>query len=67
MASPRRLRAAPGLPINFAGAPVFDARGALAGLLVGPTGQDIIFVPPARLQQILTGVQPPAAQVDDHT
>jgi hypothetical protein len=66
-ANPLRLRAAPGLPINFAGAPVFDARGALAGLLVGPTGQDIIFVPPARLQQILTGVQPPAAQVDDHT
>ena len=65
-ANPMRLRAAPGLPIAFAGAPVFDAAGALAGLLVGPTGQDIIFVPPALLLQILTRVHPPAAQVDDH-
>jgi hypothetical protein len=61
------LRAAPGVPITFAGAPVFDAGGALAGLLVGPTGQDIIFVPPARLLQILTDVHhPPATQVDEH-
>ena len=65
-ASPLRLRAAPGLPIAFAGAPVFDSGGELAGLLVGPTGQDIIFVPPARLQQILERVQSPAVQVDDH-
>jgi len=65
-ANPLRLRAAPGVPINFAGAPVFDAGGALAGLLVGPTGQDVIFVPPARLLQILTAVHPPAMQVDDH-
>jgi len=65
-ANPLRLWAAPALPISFAGAPVFDAAGALAGLLVGPTGQDIIFVPPARLLQILTRVQSPAVQVDDH-
>ena len=65
--NPLRLRAAPGVPINYAGAPVFDAAGALAGLLVGPTGQDIIFVPPARLLQIITAVHPPATQVDDHT
>jgi hypothetical protein len=64
--NPLQLRAAPVLPISFAGAPVFDAAGALAGLLVGPTGQDIIFVPPARLLQILTRVQSPAVQVDDH-
>jgi hypothetical protein len=64
--NPLQLRAAPALPISFAGAPVFDAAGALAGLLVGPTGQDIIFVPPARLLQILTRVQSPAVQVDDH-
>ena len=65
-ANPLRLRAAPGLPIAFAGAPVFDAGGELAGLLVGPTGQDIIFVPPARLLQILARVQSPAVQVDEH-
>jgi hypothetical protein len=65
-ANPLRLRAAPALPISFAGAPVFDAAGALAGLLVGPTGQDIIFVPPARLVQILARVQSPQVQVDDH-
>jgi hypothetical protein len=65
-ADPLRLRAAPALPTSFTGAPVFDSGGALAGLLVGPTGQDIIFVPPARLLQILTRVQSPAVQVDDH-
>ena len=65
-ANPLRLRAAPALPIGFAGAPVFDSGGALAGLLVAPNGQDIIFVPPARLLQILTRVQSPAVQVDDH-
>jgi len=67
---PRRTswcwRAAPGVPITFAGAPVFDAGGALAGLLVGPTGQDI-FSFPRPLLQILTDVHhPPATQVDEH-
>jgi hypothetical protein len=60
------LRAAPGLPIRFAGAPVFDAGGELAGLLVGPNEHDVVLVPAARLLQILGRVHPPAPQVDEH-
>jgi hypothetical protein len=49
---PLGSQSARGLPINFAGAPVFNARGGLAGLLVGPSGHDIALVPAARLQKI---------------
>ena len=60
------LRSASGLPISFAGAPVFDADGELAGLLVGPTEHDVVLVPSARLLQILGHVQPPSVQADEH-
>jgi hypothetical protein len=60
------LRSAPGLPITFAGAPVFDTRGELAGLLVGPSERDVVLVPSARLRQILGRVHPSAPQADDH-
>ena len=56
----------PALPISFAGAPVFDASGALAGLLVSPSEQDGLIVPAARLRQILTRVRAAVPQVDDH-
>jgi hypothetical protein len=61
-----RLRSAPGLPVGFAGAPVFDAGGALAGLLAGPREHDVVLVPSASLLQILNRVHPPAPQPDDH-
>lgn len=61
-----RLRTAPGLPLSFVGAPVFDAGGELAGLLVGPSEHDVVLVPSARLLEILGHVHPPAAQADDH-
>jgi hypothetical protein len=56
----------PALPGNFAGAPVFDARGALAGLLVSPGEQDGLIVPAARLREILSRVRTAVPQVDDH-
>jgi hypothetical protein len=60
------LQSTPALPNSFAGAPVFDARGALAGLIVSPNEQDGLFVPAARLRQILTRVRAAVPQVDDH-
>jgi hypothetical protein len=63
---PDRSHATPALPNTFAGAPVFDAQGALAGLLVNPTEQTGVLVPAARLRQILTRARHPAPQVDDH-
>jgi hypothetical protein len=59
-------RSTPALPISFAGAPVFDAGGALAGLLVSPSDGDGLIVPAARLRQILTRVRAAAPQADDH-
>lgn len=63
---PLGLRSARGLPLSFAGAPVFDAGGALAGLLVSPSANDIVLVPAARLVQILARVHSPEPQVGDH-
>jgi hypothetical protein len=63
---PLGLRSARGLPVRFAGAPVFDAEGALAGLLVSPREDEIVLVPSARLSQILARVHSPEPQVGDH-
>jgi hypothetical protein len=60
-----RLESAP-LPSTFVGAPVFDARGALAGLLVNPSQHDGLLVPAARLREILARVRAAVPQVDDH-
>ena len=60
-----RPRSAPGLPISFAGPPVFQTDAELAGLLVGPTEHDVALVPAARLLQILGRVHPPAPEGDD--
>ncbi len=57
-------KAGRGLPANFAGAPVFDLRGELAGLLVGASGSEIALVPSARLLQIVAGLH--SAAQDDH-
>jgi hypothetical protein len=48
-----RLESRPVLPINFAGAPIFNAGGSLAGLLVSPSEQKGLLVSAARLRQIL--------------
>jgi hypothetical protein len=62
-----RLQSTSVLPLSFAGAPVFDARGALAGLLVSRNEQDGLLVPAARLRQILTRAHSSVGQVnDDH-
>jgi hypothetical protein len=61
-----RAQSAPGLPFSFAGAPVFDAGGSLEGLLVGPSGQEMVFVRAARLMQILARVHQPAPQDGNH-
>jgi hypothetical protein len=63
---PLGMRSASGLPLGFAGAPVFDADGALAGILVSPKENDIVLVPSPRLAQILARIQSPAPQVGDH-
>jgi hypothetical protein len=47
------LQSTPVLPVNVAGAPIFDASGSLAGLLVSPSEQNGLLVPAARLRQIL--------------
>jgi hypothetical protein len=47
------LRSASPVPISFAGAPVFDSAGELAGLLVGANEHDVVLVPSARLLQII--------------
>lgn len=54
---PLRPRSAPGLPASFAGAPVFDAREELAGLLVAGSKNDVLLVPAERLLEILDAVQ----------
>jgi hypothetical protein len=61
-----RLQATPAVPTTFAGAPVFDADGALAGLLVSPTELDGLLVPAARLRQILARARAAVPKVDDH-
>jgi hypothetical protein len=61
-----RQQSTPALPNTFAGAPVFDGRGALAGLIVSPNQQDGLLVPADRLRQILARVRAPVPQVDDH-
>jgi len=48
-------------PLAFAGAPVFDARGELAGLLVSPSEEDGLFVPAKSLLEILTRLRAAAA------
>ncbi len=60
-----RLQSTPALPLTFAGAPVFDARGALAGLLVSPSERDGLLVPAARLRQILTCARAAVPPADD--
>ena len=61
-----RLQSTSVLPLTFAGAPVFDARGALAGLLVSRNEHDGLLVPAARLRQILTRARTAVGQVYDH-
>jgi hypothetical protein len=61
-----RLQSTSVLPLTFAGAPVFDARGALAGLLVSRSKEDGLLVPASRLRQILTRARTSAGQVYDH-
>jgi hypothetical protein len=56
----------PALPNTFAGAPVFDGRGALVGLLVNPAEQRGLLVPSVRLRQILDRVRAADPKVDDH-
>jgi hypothetical protein len=56
----------PAPPLSFAGAPVFDARGELAGILVSPTEQDGLLVPAKSLLEILTRLRAAAAPPDDH-
>jgi hypothetical protein len=51
-----RPRPAAGLPASFAGAPVFDGRGKLAGLLVAGSRNDIRLVPAELLLEILDAV-----------
>jgi hypothetical protein len=48
-------------PLAFAGAPVFDARGELAGLLVSPSEEEGLFVPAKSLLEILTRLRAAAA------
>jgi hypothetical protein len=62
----RRLQATPAVPTSFAGAPVFDADGSLAGLLVSPTETDGLLVPAARLRQILARARTAVPKVDEH-
>jgi hypothetical protein len=52
-----RLKSTPVLPIDFAGAPVFDARGALAGLFVSPSDQNGLLVSADSLREILARVR----------
>jgi len=61
-----RLQSTSVLPLTFAGAPVFDARGALAGLLVSRNEHDGLLVPAARLRQIIAQVRRRPAEGDDH-
>jgi len=55
------LLPAPAPPPAFVGAPVFDARGELAGLLVSPSEQDGLLVPAKSLLEILTRLRAAAA------
>ena len=61
-----RLQSTSVLPLTFAGAPVFDAHGALAGLLVSRSEGDGLLVPASRLRQILTRARTSVGQVYDH-
>jgi hypothetical protein len=56
----------PPIPGTFVGAPVFDGRGALAGLLVSPSGQEGVLVPAGYLREILSRAHSAVPQVDDH-
>jgi hypothetical protein len=53
-------------PLSFAGAPVFDARGELAGILVSPSEQNGLLVPAKSLLEILTRLRAAASPPDDH-
>jgi hypothetical protein len=57
----------PAPPLNFAGAPVFDAQGELAGILVSPSEQDGLLVPAKSLLEILSRLRAAASPPDDHT
>lgn len=63
---PARLETQDPLPITFVGAPVFDAGGSLAGLLVSPNARDGLLVPAARLRQILARARSRVTGVDEH-
>jgi hypothetical protein len=56
----------PAPPTTFAGAPVFDARGELAGILVSPSAQDGLLVPAKSLLEVLTRLRSAASPSDDH-
>jgi hypothetical protein len=56
----------PPIPGTFVGAPVFDGRGALAGLLVSPSGQEGVLIPAEYLRQILSRVHAAVPEDDDH-
>jgi hypothetical protein len=60
------LLPAPAPPLAFAGAPVFDARGELAGILVSPSEQDGLLVPAKSLLEILTRLRAAASPAGDH-
>jgi hypothetical protein len=62
----RQLEPAPALPARFAGAPVFDFNGELAGLAVRPSEGEVLLVPASVLLEILDRLQPTAPQQDDH-
>jgi hypothetical protein len=53
---PLRPRSAPGLPASFAGAPVFETHGQLAGLLIAGSKNNVLMVPAERLLEILDAV-----------
>lgn len=56
----------PALPARFAGAPVFDFNGELAGLAVRPSEGEVLLVPASVLLEILNRLQPTVPQQDDH-
>jgi hypothetical protein len=65
---PLRPRSAPGLPASFAGAPVFETHGQLAGLLIAGSKNNVLMVPAERLLEILDAVHltDDAPLVDEH-
>ena len=60
-----RLRSTPELPVSFAGAPILDAHGSLAGLLVTSDEEHGLLVPAVALREILRRVRTQAQPSDD--